>query len=238
MKLIRARPSRWARWLFHPYTMRLLKRHFHAFHLLGNLPTIDPELPILLIPNHSTWWDGFFVHLLNARLLKRPLYMMMLNEQLAKYRFFSRVGAFGMEPKNSKIILQSLTYSVDLLRQRNGSPPMVCIFPQGELLPWDTSFNAQPGVDWIIKKYQEPVNLLCLAMRAEYLNEQKADVFALFGENHIIDARAFQGIAWLEKYEAALLSDLASRIRHRETGISLLSGSRSVNVKMYGWRGK
>ena len=76
--MIKANPTRWAKFIFHIYVMRLLKRSFHSFNLIGNIPKSDPELPLLLIPNHSTWWDGFFVYLLNDQFLKRELYMMML----------------------------------------------------------------------------------------------------------------------------------------------------------------
>jgi 1-acyl-sn-glycerol-3-phosphate acyltransferase len=59
--MIKANPTRWAKFIFHIYVMRLMKRQFHAFHLFGDLPQPDPDLPLLLIPNHSTWWDGFLV---------------------------------------------------------------------------------------------------------------------------------------------------------------------------------
>ena len=38
---------------------------FMKFRCWGELPEIPDHLPLLLLPNHSTWWDGFFVYLLN-----------------------------------------------------------------------------------------------------------------------------------------------------------------------------
>jgi hypothetical protein len=59
--MIQAQHAAWADRIFHPYVTWLFKRHFHVVRLLGKIPETNPELPLLLLPNHSTWWDGFFV---------------------------------------------------------------------------------------------------------------------------------------------------------------------------------
>ncbi len=228
--MIKAKPTRWAKFIFHIYVMRLMKRHFHTFHLFGDLPQPDPNLPMLLIPNHSTWWDGFFVYLLNEEILKREIYLMMLDSQLSKYKFFARVGAYGIEPGDKKKVLKSLAYTVELMQKLN---TMVCIFPQGELFPWGKRpLNFKKGIELIIKKYSQPVNILPLAMRTEYIGEQRAEVFFLFGKNYIVNTQNFHGSNWLEEIEEKLLDNLAKRIHNREKGTQLLSGSRSINVKM------
>jgi 1-acyl-sn-glycerol-3-phosphate acyltransferase len=228
--MIKANPTRWAKFIFHIYVMRLMKRHFHAFHLFGDLPQPDPELPLLLIPNHSTWWDGFFVYLLNEEILKRELYLMMLDRQLAKYKFFSRIGAFGITPGDKENVKESLNYTVELLQKKN---VMITMFPQGVLLPWGKRpLNFKKGIKSIIKRYGEPVNILPLAMRAEYGGEQRAEVFFQFGENFIVDDHNFQDVKWLEDVELNLLDDLADRINGGEKGRQLLMGRGSINVKM------
>ena len=45
---------------------------------------------------------------------------MMLEKQLSKYRFFSKIGAYSIEPNSPKGILKSLGYTVSLLRQGHG----------------------------------------------------------------------------------------------------------------------
>ncbi len=228
--MIKANPTRWSKFIFHIYVMRLMKRHFHAFHLFGNLPQPDPKLPLLLIPNHSTWWDGFFVYFLNEEILKRETYLMMLDSQLAKYKFFARIGAFGITPGEKKNVQESLNYTVDLLQKKN---VMIIIFPQGILLPWGKRpLNFKKGIEAIIEWYKKPITILPLAIRAEYSGEQRAEVFFKFGENFVVDADTFQGAKWLEEVELKLLNNLAENIHSREKGRQLLMGRGSINVKM------
>lgn len=228
--MIKANPTRWAKFIFHIYVMRLMKRQFHAFHLFGNVPQPDPDLPLLLIPNHSTWWDGFFVYLLNDQILKRELYLMMLDRQLAKYKFFSRIGAFGITPGDKEKVNESLNYTVELLQKKN---VMITIFPQGILLPWGKRpLDFKKGIEAIIELYEKPINILPLAIRAEYGGEQRAEVFFQFSENFIVDAQSFRGAKWLEEVELNLLYDLAEKIHHSEKGRKILAGQGSINVKM------
>ncbi|MDZ7401872.1 MAG: lysophospholipid acyltransferase family protein [candidate division KSB1 bacterium] len=228
--MIKANPTRWAKFVFHIYVMRLMKRQFHAFHLFGDLPQPDPNLPLLLIPNHSTWWDGFFVYLLNDQILKREPYLMMLDRQLAKYRFFARIGAFGITPGDRENVNESLNYTVELLQKKN---VMITIFPQGILLPWGKRpLNFKKGIEAIIQLYQKPINILPLAIRAEYGGEQRAEVFFQFGQNLIVDTDSFQGVKWLESIELGLLDDLAEKINRGEKGRQILIGRGSINVKM------
>jgi 1-acyl-sn-glycerol-3-phosphate acyltransferase len=228
--MIKANPTRWAKFIFHIYVMRLMKRQFHAFHLFGNLPQPDPNLPLLLIPNHSTWWDGFFVYLLNEEILKRETYLMMLDRQLAKYKFFARIGAFGITPGNKENVNESLNYTVELLQKRN---VMITMFPQGILLPWGKRpLDFKKGIEAIIRSYGKPINILPLAIRAEYGGEQRAEVFFQFGQHFVVDAQSFQGVKWLEQIESDLLDALAERISKQEKGVDLMKGSRSINIKM------
>lgn len=228
--MIKANPTRWAKFIFHIYVMRLMKRHFHAFHLFGNVPQPDPNLPLLLIPNHSTWWDGFFVYLLNKEIMKRETYLMMLDRQLAKYKFFARIGAFGITPGDRKNVLQSLNYTVGLLQKSN---VMITMFPQGILLPWgQRPLKFKKGIEAIIRSYGKPINILPLAIRVDYGGEQRAEVFFQFGQHFVVDAQSFRGVKWLEEIESDLLDDLAEKIHSGEKGRKLLSGRGSINVKM------
>ena len=218
--MIRAQHRLWADMIFQPYLTLLFKRNFHEIQLLGTFPKIPNDLPVLLLPNHSTWWDGFFVYLLNKRIFRRTTYLMMLEKQLSKYKFFTKIGAYSIEPENRRSIIESLEYTVELLNQEM---VLVSVFPQGQLLPWHTRpLNYKRGVEWILRKYGKPVTVLPLAMRAEFLGEKRPSVFFLFGPVTSLDARTFQGMDWLEQAETTLLDDLALRILRQEKGQNLL----------------
>ena len=126
--MIRAQHRLWADMIFQPYLTWLFKRNFHEIQLLGTLPKITDDLPVLLLPNHSTWWDGFFVYLLNKKIFRRTAYLMMLEKQLSKYKFFAKIGAYSIEPENRRSLIESLEYTVELLNQEM---PLVTVFPQG-----------------------------------------------------------------------------------------------------------
>ena len=219
--MIRAQHRLWADLIFAPYLTWLFKRHFHTIQLLGTPPEIPNHLPLLLLPNHSTWWDGFFVYLLNKRIFHRTAYLMMLEEQLSKYWFFAKIGAYSIEPGQRRGIVESLAYTVELLNQQRS---LVSVFPQGKLLPWHTRpLDYKRGVEWILQRYGKQVAVLPLAIRTEFLGEKCPSAFFLFGEVNPFDAETFRGMDWLEKTETALLDDLASRILREEEGLNLLS---------------
>lgn len=218
--MIRAQHRLWADMIFQPYLTWLFKRNFHEIQVLGALPEISDDLPVLLLPNHSTWWDGFFVYLLNKKIFHRDAYLMMLEKQLSKYRFFAKIGAYSIEPENRRSLIESLEYTVELLNQEMA---LVSVFPQGQLLPWHTRpLDYKRGVEWILQKYGKSVTVLPLAIRTEFLGEKRPSVFFLFGPVNSLDAGTFQGMDWLERTETAVLDDLALRILRQEKGQNLL----------------
>jgi len=221
--MIKARHAAWADWIFQPYLTRLCRRHFHAICLLGNVPETNPDLPLLLLPNHSTWWDGFFVYLLNKKLFRRRLYLMMLEGQLARYKFFSRLGAYSINPHSAGSIKNSLRYSADILNEKIAPRPLLCIFPQGELLPWDKRpLVYKNGLKAILCGYGGKANLLPLAIKTDFSNEQLPNTFFLFGENIIVNGNKFGGMQSLQEIEETLLTDLKQRIIQKEKGRMLL----------------
>ncbi len=218
--MIRAQHRRWADIIFQPYLTWLFKRNFHEIRLLGTRPEIPDDLPLLLLPNHSTWWDGFFVYLLNKQIFRRTTYLMMLEAQLKKYKFFAKIGAYSIEPEDRRSVIESLEYTVELLEQEMA---LVTVFPQGELLPWHTRpLGYKRGTEWVLQKHAKPATVLPLAIRTEFLGEKRPSVFFLFGDAYTYSPTTFQGTNWLEKTETALLDDLASRILRQEAGQNLL----------------
>ncbi len=230
--MIQAQHAAWADRIFHPYVSWLFKRHFHAIHLLGQAPETNPDLPLLLLPNHSTWWDGFFIYLLNKKLFRRKPYLMMLEEQLSRYRFFARLGAYSIDPQSSGSIKDSIKYSIEILKQKIMPKPLLCIFPQGELLPWDKRpLGYKSGIETIMSGYGGKANFLPLAIKAEFLNEQLPEAFFCFGENLIANSNTFAGMQRLQEIEEGLLDELSKRIAKGEKGTILISGHQSVNTK-------
>jgi 1-acyl-sn-glycerol-3-phosphate acyltransferase len=177
--MLTARHDPWAQALFTPYVTRLFRRHFHALRLLGQPPDPEPALPLVIVPNHSTWWDGFFVYILNLRLLGRRLHLMMLERQLERFRFFQRIGAFGIRPGSPRSVAKALDYSASLLADPANA---LCLFPQGEMRhPEARPLGFRRGLESILTRHGGRVTLLPLAIRCDFYEDQRAGHLPLNG---------------------------------------------------------
>ncbi|MGH7600114.1 MAG: lysophospholipid acyltransferase family protein [bacterium] len=229
--MIKAQHAVWADSIFLPYVSWLFRRHFHAIHLLGQAPETNPDLPLLLLPNHSTWWDGFFVYLLNKKLFRRKPYLMMLEAQLSRYWFFARLGAYSIDPQSSGGIKESIKYSIEVIKQKIMPKPLLCIFPQGELLPLEKRpLGYKNGVETILSGYGGKANFLPLAIKTEFLHEQLPEAFFCFGENLIANSKTFAGMQRMQEIEEGLLDELSKRISKGERGTILMSRHKSDNT--------
>ena len=230
--MIKAQHKWSAEKIFRVYVFRMLKKHFASVSLLGKFPNLDPILPTILIPNHNTWWDGFFAYFLNEAVAKQNIYLMMLDEQLKKYPFFSQVGAYGIDPDNPKATLTSLKYTLELLDLPTTPKSMVCIFPQGELQPWNPNgLKFKPGIDWIIRKWENPINIVPLAIRPEFLEDQLPQLFFMADNNYIVDKSSFKGLKWLESTCRQNLLNIQKAILDKQSGEILITGKSSAQKR-------
>jgi hypothetical protein len=227
--MTRARHSHWADLIFLPYILRQFRKHFHGLYFLGPLPDIDPSLPLLITPNHSTWWDGFFFYILNKKMFKRKAYLMMLEEQLSKYGFFSRIGAFGIEPGLARQSFEALRYSADVLRDPGNA---LCVFPQGVLrYSGVRPLQFQRGIGYILKLYGGEVNLMPLGIRCEFKIDQRPEAFFMGDRTFRVSYRSFQGIEWLEGEEEKLLKKLYAAVLADEQGRIVVRGREPINER-------
>ncbi|MBN2030594.1 lysophospholipid acyltransferase family protein [bacterium] len=234
--MITADHKKWADWIFQHYLNGLFKRHFNAIYLLDPVPDFDPQKPILLLPNHSSWWDGFFVYLLNKKRLHRKIYMMMLEEQLKQNRFFRLLGAYSIMPGSFKDVKQSLQYTMNLLNRKE-EPPLVCFYPQGELLPWHTRpIVFGKGLEWILKKTEAELYLCFLGIRIEFLNQQRAEVFIQFSSVKSLNQNNHFSASKFESEFMVFLDQLEKRIINGEKGKVLFRGKKSVNEQFQAFR--
>lgn len=129
-------------WFFKPIIFFLLRLFFSKINV-NNLFN-DNNKPLLIIGNHFSWWDGFFGLFVAHKVLKRRLFVMMLEEQLIKRSYLSKIGAFSIK-KNSKSALDSLNHASGLLEKPENA---VLIFPQGRFqTQWMQQITFEKG--WI-----------------------------------------------------------------------------------------
>lgn len=193
--------------LFWRYIFWSLKRHFHR--ILHNVPTYDASVPRLYIANHNTWWDGFFIYALNQRHLRDDIHLMMGEGQFQKFRFFRRLGVFSVRPDRISDVKAAFEYSLRVLKQSPRSS--LWIFPSGEMVPYGAPVQYKDGFARIAARAQ-PLSVIPVAMRIEYVDHQYPDVFILGGEPIVcIDQRAEK----IFENGTRSLRELIQRLDHR-----------------------
>jgi len=157
---------------FQWYAVWIIKRHFGTYQILGELSV--KKLPILLISNHISWWDGFFAMYINLMVLHRKFHFMMLEEQLRKYWFFNYTGGFSVS-KKSKSILESLNYTSELLKENNN---LVLLFPQGEIQSMhNQDIQFEKGLERILKNKEKDVQVVFLVNLIDYFSNKKQGIY-------------------------------------------------------------
>lgn len=153
---------------FQYYTEYLLKRNFETINIYGSF--VDKSMPVLLIANHIGWWDGFWAMYLKRKKIHRKFHFMMQEEHLLKYRFFNNTGAFSIK-KNSRDIIESLSYASALLEQRDN---MVLIYPQGKLRSlYSSEFHFEKGVGRIIEGKENRIQLIMSVNMVDYWDKPR-----------------------------------------------------------------
>jgi 1-acyl-sn-glycerol-3-phosphate acyltransferase len=202
--------------MFRPYLRRIMRRSFHAVRLLGEAPEPPRDLPLIVVANHGTWWDGLFIYTLNADVLHRKLHIMMLEEQLRRYWFFRHLGAFGIEQGQPRSVRASLSYSAEVLREPSCC---LCVFPQGTMRRLhDRPLGFKRGLAAILSMYGGEACVLPVAMACEFLGERRPQVFFLADRHYRVSGAAFPGMEWLEKAQADQMDRLQLMIGAGEKG--------------------
>ncbi|MBE0673605.1 MAG: lysophospholipid acyltransferase family protein [Bacteroidales bacterium] len=134
-------------WFIKLYTAVNLKLYFRKVVIDGDLD-LPSELPVLLVGNHFSWWDGFFAYYLNEKVFRRKFHVMMLEEQLLPRMFLNKAGAYSIK-KASRTVIESINYSSELLSARGN---LVVIYPQGEIeSQYNFPVRFERGIERIIR---------------------------------------------------------------------------------------
>ena len=88
--------------------------------------------PVLVISNHSSWWDPIVLQWMCHRVLRGDAFAMMDAKNLRRLPFFKKVGAFGVDLDEPADGARAIRHTVKLL-DRPGR--LVWIFPQGKEAP-------------------------------------------------------------------------------------------------------
>lgn len=140
----------------------------------------EKGLPILMISNHFSWWDGFWVVYLNLKLLHRKFFFfMMLEEELRKHMFLNKSGGFSVR-KGSRSIVESLNYTAELLNDKNN---LVLMFPQGRIESMHKQdIIFEKGIEFVLKKTGTRPQIIFLVNLVDYFSNQKPRLYMYLKE--------------------------------------------------------
>jgi len=221
------------------YIQDLARKRFHAVRVAHGerLQGWDARVPTVAYANHSNWWDGFMGYLLTHKGSGGRFHVMMEERHLARYRFFTRIGAFGVKREQPREALASVRHALDLLAQTHAT---VWIFPQGVLQANDVRPLAFfPGASRLaaqaIARYGS-VRLLPVAMRYEFLQEDRPEALLRIGEPRVLTESASPRTlnAEMERDLTDLLDGLRAQVTGGDLGayVPLLEGGMSLNKRL------
>lgn len=163
-----ANKSKLAESVFHTYVDHaLIQRYFHrVLYRADDLP-----VPGLMLATHSSWWDGMILFHLDQTCFRHDPYVMIDQAGLARFPFFSRLGAFSVDRTSFSDIKKSLQYAK--ARLQNGSS--VWMFPQGEERHQEERpMHLASGATQLMR-HADTVSLV--AFYYSYGHEQQPDVY-------------------------------------------------------------
>jgi 1-acyl-sn-glycerol-3-phosphate acyltransferase len=161
-----------------------LRRAFQRVALWDAQPEFKPDLPTLIYANHPSWWDGYIAFMLAREYWRCDGYLMMEEAQLARYGFFRYCGVFSVDRHDPREGMRSVAYAANLL---TGHPRRALwIFPQGAITANDRRpLDTYSGAAHIARRAM-PVRCLPMALRFEFLAEQRPEALIRLGPGHVV----------------------------------------------------
>ena len=179
---------------FQLYSLWKIKWNFHRVFISGDFQ--EKDMPVLLISNHISWWDGFWVVYLNLKLFHRIFYFMMLEEQLRSHMYLNKSGGYSVR-KGSRSIVESIGYTAELLKDKKN---LVLMFPQGRIESMHNhTIRFERGIEHVLKKAAGKVQIIFLVNLVDYFSNQKPGLYMYLRE---YDGTDFSSETLQEKYNS------------------------------------
>lgn len=195
----KANKNKLAEHAFHLYVKELLiRKQFHRIlYRADDLPT-----PGLMLATHGSWWDGMILFHLDQTVLHHDPYVMIDEQGLARFPFFTRLGGFSIDRGSFAEIKQSLQYAKDQLL--NGSS--VWMFPQGEERHQEERPLQVSSGAIHLAKIARSISLF--SFYYSFAHEQQPDVYIRTRTIQLPDARSSVQLRYLTEEMTRLYDDV------------------------------
>ncbi len=206
---------RWFTW----YARRYVRRRFTAVRIVRpGIPNIDPRASLVVYLNHPSWWDPLTCLLLACGPLDGRVHRAPIDAgALGRYRFFERLGFFGVERDSMRGARRLLDVAEGTLAQSGGT---LWLTAQGRFTdPRDRPIALMPGLAHVARRLANQAGtgvrglILPLAIEYPFWDEPRPEVLLRFGE--VIEAAEHRGtnVAGWHALLEARLTDVCDRLR-------------------------
>ncbi|HET9210916.1 MAG TPA: lysophospholipid acyltransferase family protein [Thermoanaerobaculia bacterium] len=203
------------------YCESCLARSFHAVRLSKTQrpdPVAIRDKPLIVYFNHPSWWDPLVCMQLAARLFPERRHFGPIDATLLqRYRFFGKLGFFGIEPGTAHGARRFLAVSQEILARPDAA---LWIAAEGRFTdPRDRPVRLRSGIGHLATRVRNAV-LLPLALEYPFWEEKNPEALARFGEEIPTGDADLSAADWLPILEDCLesvLDALATEARCRDT---------------------
>lgn len=154
------------------YIGRIIGSDFKTFDF--NMVAFDKDRSILVLCNHFSWWDGFFIFQINRLYFGKHFHIMVTEDNYRKVWFFKYLGSFSVK-RNSRSVLESLEYAGKLLDDPKN---LVLIFPQGKLYSnHSESIHFEKGLINMINSSGKKFQYVFAAIFSDFFANRKPSIY-------------------------------------------------------------
>jgi len=234
------RRSPWLVRFFTHYCHGYLRRNFHAVRLAHDSLPLDPGAePLLVVLNHPSWWDPLVGLSLSELFPNREHFAPIDASALGKYRFFEKLGFFGVEQGTRQGALAFLRTCLALLAKPNNT---LWITAQGHFTdPRQRPVKLRRGVGHLVRRLRSGV-ILPLALEYPFWEERYPEALAYFGSPIAIgEGGRYTVEQWMQVIDGGLTAaqDNLARLaltRKAQAFDTLIGGSAGVGGIYDHWR--
>lgn len=133
--------------------------------------------PLLLLSNHTSWWDPLVAIHVCQHVLQVDGYAMMDGQNLERLPFFGLVGAFGVDLSSTADGARVVRYAAKLL---STSGRAVWVFPQGGERPVTAPLVFKPGAA-AIARVAKSAATIPIGLRYEHAGDERPHLYVSFG---------------------------------------------------------
>jgi 1-acyl-sn-glycerol-3-phosphate acyltransferase len=193
-----AHDPRFAR-VFMWYARRLALKRFHAARLaIGSSEVARAgdrsPAPLVVVISHGSWWDPLIALLAGRRLLAERTPIAPIDSvQLEKFRFFRKLGLFGIDPDDPASMRSMLEYATTWLKA--GEKRALAVTAQGRFADPREPVVPRPGAAAVCARLGGP-SVLSLAIEYAFWQDQRPEVFMRFASITLADGAAGTTADW------------------------------------------